>query len=111
MRPRLCPMRFNSIDDLFFALPAEPDDVNVRLKRAVALASRRVVVGGDFSKSTSCPCQCQPLEARQFKLIYDSFVPNQIEPEVLQDIVERETQIENLFNTFRADFEREKGAT
>src|SRR5438552_12141487 len=41
-----------------------------------------------------------PLEARQFKLIYDSFVPNQIEPEVLQDIVERETQIENLFNTF-----------
>jgi peptidyl-dipeptidase A len=49
-----------------------------------------------------------PLEARQFKLIYDSFVPNQIEPAVLQDIVERETQIENLFNTFRADFEGQK---
>src|SRR4051812_21623843 len=46
-----------------------------------------------------------PLEARQFKLIYDSFVPHQIEPAVLQEIVQRETQIENLFNTFRADFE------
>jgi peptidyl-dipeptidase A len=49
-----------------------------------------------------------PIAARQFKLIYDSFVPNQIEPDVLQDIVKRETQIENLFNTFRADFEGEK---
>ena len=43
--------------------------------------------------------------ARQLKLIHDSFVPNQIEPHVLRDIVERETQIENLFNTFRAKFE------
>src|SRR4051812_31010225 len=65
MRPRLCRMRSNSpIDDLFFALPAEPDDVNVRLKRAVALASRCVVVGGDFSKSTTSVCQCQMLESR-----------------------------------------------
>jgi len=45
------------------------------------------------------------VDARQFKLIYDSFVPNQIEESVLHEIVERETQIENLFNTFRADFE------
>ena len=45
------------------------------------------------------------LEARQLKLIHDAFVPNQIEPDVLRDIVERETQIENLFNTFRARFE------
>src|SRR6266571_5519725 len=45
------------------------------------------------------------LEARQFKLIYDAFVPNQIDGDVLRDIVERETQIENLFNTFRARFE------
>src|SRR4029079_3400688 len=49
-----------------------------------------------------------PIDARQFKLIYDSFVPYQIDPAVLQDIVQRETQIENLFNTFRADFEGEK---
>ncbi len=52
--------------------------------------------------------ELDPLEARQFKLIYDSFVPNQIEPDVLRDIVQRETQIENLFNTFRADFEGKK---
>ena len=45
------------------------------------------------------------LQARQLRLIYDAFVPNQIEPEILRDIIERETQIENLFNTFRAKFE------
>jgi len=46
-----------------------------------------------------------PDEARQFKLVYDSFVPNQMEGDVLRDIVARETQIESVFNTFRADFE------
>jgi peptidyl-dipeptidase A len=45
------------------------------------------------------------LEARQLRLIHDAFVPNQIEPDVLRDIIERETQIENFFNTFRAEFE------
>jgi peptidyl-dipeptidase A len=45
------------------------------------------------------------LEARQLKLIHDAFVPNQIDEDVLRDIVERETTIENLFNTFRANFE------
>src|SRR5262245_43831778 len=44
-------------------------------------------------------------DARKFKLIYDSFVPNQIDEAVLREIVQRETQIENVFNTFRADFE------
>ena len=33
------------------------------------------------------------LTARQFKLIYYAFVPNQIDPEVLRDIVQRETNI------------------
>jgi peptidyl-dipeptidase A len=47
----------------------------------------------------------EPDEARQFKLIYDTFVPNQIEDEVLREIVARETQIENTFTTFRAEFE------
>ena len=42
------------------------------------------------------------LTARQFKLIYDAFVPNQIDPEVLRDIVQRETNIENLFKIGRA---------
>ncbi len=50
------------------------------------------------------------IEARQFKLIYDSYVPNQIEDDVLLDIVERETEIENLFNTFRANFENGKAS-
>jgi peptidyl-dipeptidase A len=45
------------------------------------------------------------LDARRLKLIYDSFVPNQIDPDVLRDLVQRETQIETLFNTFRANFE------
>src|SRR5215831_17356943 len=45
------------------------------------------------------------IEARQLRLIHDAYVPNQIEEAVLQEIVERETQIENEFNTFRAPFE------
>jgi peptidyl-dipeptidase A len=45
------------------------------------------------------------IQARQLKLTHDAFVPNQIEESILRDIVERETQIENTFNTFRANFE------
>src|SRR5215471_632876 len=45
------------------------------------------------------------IEARQFKMIYDLYVPNQIDADVLHDIVERETEIETAFNTFRASFE------
>ena len=56
----------------------------------------------------SSGAQLNAVEARQLKLIHDSFVPNQIEEDVLRDIVERETQIENFFNTFRADFEGSK---
>ena len=51
-----------------------------------------------------------PEEARQYKLIYDAFVPNQIDEEVLKEIVEKETHIENLFNTFRADFDGGKAS-
>ena len=51
-----------------------------------------------------------PIQARELKLIHDSFVPNQIEESVLRDIVERETQIENLFNTYRADYEGAKAS-
>src|SRR5713226_4810294 len=40
--------------------------------------------------------QLDDIETRQLKLIHDAFVPNQIEPGVLRDIVERETHIENL---------------
>src|SRR5262245_10491692 len=59
---------------------------------------------------TAAGVPLDPIEARQLKLIHDAFVPNQIEEDVLRDIVERETQIENLFNTFRADFEGGKAS-
>jgi peptidyl-dipeptidase A len=45
------------------------------------------------------------IEARQLRLIYDLYVPNQIDPAILSDIVRRETEIETDFNTFRASFE------
>src|SRR5262245_28850266 len=54
------------------------------------------------------PSELDPIEQRELKLIYDSFVPNQIPEDVLRDIVERETRIENGFNTFRPDFEGSK---
>lgn len=54
--------------------------------------------------------QLPEIEARQYKLIHDTYVPNQIEEDVLRDIVERETVIENQFNTFRADFEGGKAS-
>ena len=54
--------------------------------------------------------QLDELTAREFKLIFDGFVPNQMDPEVLRDIVRRETQIENLFNTFRANFDGGKAS-
>jgi peptidyl-dipeptidase A len=54
--------------------------------------------------------QLDEIEARQLKLIHDAFVPNQIEESVLRDIVERETRIENTFNTFRANFEGGKAS-
>src|SRR3954469_3747460 len=67
----------------------------------------------DFQKLRSWKAsgvQVDALQARELKLIHDSFVPNQIEESVLRDIVERETQIENVFNTFRADFEGAKAS-
>jgi peptidyl-dipeptidase A len=54
-------------------------------------------------KSSNIPLD--EIEARQLRIIHDAFVPNQIEPDILRDIIQRETQIENLFNTFRAKFE------
>jgi len=58
----------------------------------------------------SAASQLPEIEARQFKLIYDTYVPNQIEEDVLRDIVQRETEIENQFNTFRSDFEGGKAS-
>src|SRR5262249_43767743 len=67
----------------------------------------------DFQKLRSWKASgvhVEPVQDRELKLIHDSFVPNQIEESVLRDIVERETQIENVFNTFRADFEGAKAS-
>ena len=50
------------------------------------------------------------IESRQLKLIHDAFAPNQIPESLLMDIVGRETQIETLFNTFRASFEGEEAS-
>ncbi|PYS56133.1 MAG: peptidase M3A and M3B thimet/oligopeptidase F [Acidobacteria bacterium] len=58
----------------------------------------------------SSAAQLDPIAARQLKLIHDAFVPNQINEDVLRDLVRRETEIENLFNTFRANFEDSKAS-
>jgi peptidyl-dipeptidase A len=58
----------------------------------------------------SSAAELDPIEAREFKLIYDSFVPHQINEDVLRDIVHRETHIETLFSTFRANFEGGKAS-
>src|SRR6059036_1816487 len=58
----------------------------------------------------SAAVELDPIAARQLKLIHDNFVPNQISADVLRDIVRRETEIENLFNTFRANFEDGKAS-
>jgi len=49
--------------------------------------------------------QLDEFDGRLLKLVHDAFLPNQIDEHVLREIVERETQIENLFNTFRANFD------
>jgi peptidyl-dipeptidase A len=56
-----------------------------------------------FLKETkqSGPVQ-DPLLARQLTVLYNAYLSNQIEPELLQQIVELGTQIEKNFSTFRA---------
>ena len=57
----------------------------------------------DFQKLRSWKAsgvQMDTIDARELKLIHDSFVPNQIEESVLRDIVERETQIETSSTRF-----------
>jgi peptidyl-dipeptidase A len=49
--------------------------------------------------------QLDEFDGRLLKLVHDAFLPNQIDEHVLREIIERETQIENLFNTFRANFD------
>jgi len=46
-----------------------------------------------------------PLTARRLERTYQTFIPYQMRADALTDIVQRETRIENAFNTYRADFE------
>jgi peptidyl-dipeptidase A len=43
-----------------------------------------------------------PLLARQLDVLHDAFVPNQVDPELMREIVELETQVASTFNTYRA---------
>ena len=46
-----------------------------------------------------------PHLARQVELLIKSYIPNQLDEKTISDLVERQTEIENTFNTFRAKFE------
>ncbi len=49
-----------------------------------------------------------PLLARQLTVLYNSYLANQIEPELLKQIVELGTQIEKNFSTFRGTIDGKK---
>ncbi len=49
-----------------------------------------------------------PLLKRQLDLLYLAYLENQIPPELLQKLVSLGTEIENLFNTFRAEIDGKK---
>jgi len=48
------------------------------------------------------------LLARQVTVLYDGYLANQIEPELLKEIVELSTEIEKNFSTFRGTIDGEK---
>lgn len=43
----------------------------------------------------------KPLLSRQLTLLYNSYLGNQIEPELLEKMVQKSTQVESKFNVFR----------
>jgi peptidyl-dipeptidase A len=49
-----------------------------------------------------------PLLARQLTVLYNSYLANQIDPDLLQQIVELGTQIEQNFSTFRGTIDGKK---
>ena len=49
-----------------------------------------------------------PLLARQLTVLYNAYLANQIEPELLKQIVELGTQIEKNFSTFRGAIDGKK---
>jgi peptidyl-dipeptidase A len=49
-----------------------------------------------------------PLLARQLTVLYNSYLANQIDPELLKQIVELDTQIQKNFSTFRGSIDGKK---
>ncbi len=49
-----------------------------------------------------------PILARQMDMLYNAYLENQIEPKLLRQIVELNTEIEKNFSTFRGTIEGEK---
>ncbi len=52
-----------------------------------------------------------PSTARQIELLYNSYLANQIEPELLKKIVEQGTEIKKNFSTFRGTIDGQKVTT
>jgi len=50
----------------------------------------------------------EPMLARQMDMLYNAYLENQIEPELLRQIVELGTEIEKDFSTFRGTIDGEK---
>ncbi|HHW14679.1 MAG TPA: M3 family oligoendopeptidase [Firmicutes bacterium] len=46
--------------------------------------------------------ELDPLTRRQLRLLYCRYLPNQVEPEALREVVRRESELESLFANFRA---------
>lgn len=46
--------------------------------------------------------------ARQIDLLVNDYTPNQLDEKTIADLVERQTEVENIFNTFRAELDGEK---
>src|SRR3989338_2440264 len=49
-----------------------------------------------------------PLLARQIDLLTKSYTANQLDEKTIADLVERQTEIENIFNNFRAELDGKK---
>jgi peptidyl-dipeptidase A len=50
----------------------------------------------------------EPMLARQLEVLYNTYMENQIEPELLKQIVDLSTQIEKNFSTFRGTIDGQK---
>ena len=49
-----------------------------------------------------------PLLARQLEILYLSYLPNQIDPDLLKQIVQQGVKVEEEFNTFRGTYQGKK---